>query len=92
MKGKCPLGLNSPNKTSAIPFPDSAPGNPAKITPLTCSNQGTFTVAGALIITIVFLFTFTTLSTKKSPPCHDFKSGLSPLVFSTCPYSSPESA
>ena len=62
------------------------------MTALTLSSQGRFTTAGALITTIVLLFTEVIFSINSFPPCHRSKSGLSPIVFSTSAYSSPESA
>ena len=82
--------MTSPNKTSAIAFPDSAPGKPEKMIALTLSLHGRLTTAGALITTIIFLFTLAHFSINSFPLWNTSKSSLSPIVFSTLKYSSPE--
>ena len=84
--------MTLPNIISAIALPDSAPGNPEKITALTLSNQGRLTVAGALITTIVLLLTLVTSSINSLALYHKSKSYLSPIDCLRTTNSSPEVA
>ena len=84
--------MTSPNIISAIALPDSAPGNPEKMTALTLSSQGRLTVAGALITTIVLLLTSVIFSINSLAWYHKSKSFLSPIDCSIATNSSPDVA
>ena len=85
--------MTLPNKISAIALPVSEPGNPEKITPLTLSNQGKFTVAGALITTITFSLTSAIFSINSFALYHKSKFFLSPIdCLPTANPSSPDTA